>query len=37
MAFYYIADEANKKIALISEEGETKLNSMDIFELKSAL
>lgn len=36
MAFYFIADEANKKIALISEGGETKLNSMDIFALKSA-
>jgi sucrose-6-phosphate hydrolase SacC (GH32 family) len=36
MAFYYIADEANKKLALVSEGGEVKLNSLDIFELKSA-
>jgi fructan beta-fructosidase len=36
MAFYYIADEANKKLTLVSEGGEVKLNSLDIFELKSA-
>jgi sucrose-6-phosphate hydrolase SacC (GH32 family) len=36
MAFYYIADEGNKKLALVSEGGEVKLNSLDIFELKSA-
>jgi len=36
MAFYYIAEEDNKKLALVSEGGDVKLNSMHIFELKSA-
>jgi fructan beta-fructosidase len=36
MAFYYIANEDNKKMALVSEGGDVKLNSLDVFELKSA-
>jgi fructan beta-fructosidase len=36
MAFYYIADEGNKKLAVAVEGGEVKLNSLDIFELKPA-